>query len=160
MTTENLLPSWRPGTTRDAVDVRIEKDGKTLIVMDPRGTALKRHARHVLQFRPGTDVALMLAMMHVLVRDDLVDHEHDAREPATQGHERRHLIDDELVRAHRERGLSPDRPVVRGTSQNPDTFFQAREAANTYYLKTPGIVADYRRAAERVAEELGIRAAD
>ncbi|MEP7356172.1 MAG: pyruvate:ferredoxin (flavodoxin) oxidoreductase, partial [Anaerolineales bacterium] len=40
----------------------------------------------------------------------------------------RALIDDNLVRAHRARGLSPDRPVMRGTAQNPDVFFQAREA--------------------------------
>jgi pyruvate-ferredoxin/flavodoxin oxidoreductase len=52
----------------------------------------------------------------------------------------RHMIDDDLVRAHRERALTPDRPVVRGTAQNPDTFFQAREAANPFYLAAPGIV--------------------
>jgi pyruvate-ferredoxin/flavodoxin oxidoreductase len=52
----------------------------------------------------------------------------------------RAMIDESLVRAHRARALSPDRPVVRGTAQNPDTFFQAREAANPYYLETPGTV--------------------
>ena len=52
----------------------------------------------------------------------------------------RAMIDDELVQAHRLRGLSPDRPVMRGTAQNPDVFFQAREAANPYYLAAPGIV--------------------
>src|SRR5215467_6831746 len=46
----------------------------------------------------------------------------------------RALIDDERVRGHRERALTPDRPVIRGTAQNPDTFFQAREAANGFYL--------------------------
>ncbi len=50
------------------------------------------------------------------------------------------MIDDELVAAHRMRGLSPDRPVVRGTAENPDTFFQAREAVNLYYRRAPGIV--------------------
>ena len=50
------------------------------------------------------------------------------------------LIDDEMVRAHRARGLTPDLPVVRGTAQNPDVFFQARETVNPFYLKTPGIV--------------------
>ncbi|HXV13010.1 MAG TPA: transketolase C-terminal domain-containing protein, partial [Candidatus Krumholzibacteria bacterium] len=44
------------------------------------------------------------------------------------------------VRAHRERALSPDHPVVRGTAHNPDTYFQAREAANPFYLATPAIV--------------------
>ncbi|HOC43357.1 MAG TPA: pyruvate:ferredoxin (flavodoxin) oxidoreductase [Thermoanaerobaculales bacterium] len=52
----------------------------------------------------------------------------------------RHLIDDDLVRAHRERALSPDRPVLRGAAQNPDTFFQAREAINGFYTDCPGHV--------------------
>ncbi len=52
----------------------------------------------------------------------------------------RAMIDDDLVRAHRARALTPDRPVVRGTAQNPDVFFQMREAANPYYLAVPGIV--------------------
>jgi len=52
----------------------------------------------------------------------------------------RAMISDELVQAHRARGLNPDRPVVRGTSQGPDVYFQGRETVNPYYLKTPGIV--------------------
>ncbi len=52
----------------------------------------------------------------------------------------RALIDDELVMAHRKRGLSPDRPVIRGTAQNPDVFFQAREACNSFYLACPAFV--------------------
>src|SRR5271165_2681499 len=52
----------------------------------------------------------------------------------------RAMIDDDLVRAHRARALSPDHPVVRGTAHNPDTFFQAREAVNPFYAKVPGIV--------------------
>jgi pyruvate-ferredoxin/flavodoxin oxidoreductase len=54
----------------------------------------------------------------------------------------RALVDEKFVRGHRERALSPDRPVLRGTAQNPDVFFQAREAANPYYLATPAIVQD------------------
>ena len=50
------------------------------------------------------------------------------------------MIDDDLVRAHRERSLSPDRPVIRGTAQNPDVFFQARERVNPYYIAMPEIV--------------------
>ena len=50
------------------------------------------------------------------------------------------MIDDELVRAHRMRRLSPDHPVIRGTAQNPDVFFQAREACNPFYLAAPAIV--------------------
>ncbi|MCX7707130.1 MAG: pyruvate:ferredoxin (flavodoxin) oxidoreductase, partial [Anaerolineae bacterium] len=52
----------------------------------------------------------------------------------------RAMIDDELVLAHRRRALNPERPVIRGTAQNPDVFFQAREACNPYYLAVPGIV--------------------
>ncbi len=54
----------------------------------------------------------------------------------------RALIDESFVRQHRERGLSPDRPVLRGTAQNPDTFFQAREAINPFYHACPTIVQD------------------
>ncbi len=50
------------------------------------------------------------------------------------------MIDDEAVEAHRKRALNPEDPVLRGTAQNPDVFFQAREACNTYYDKTAGIV--------------------
>ncbi len=52
----------------------------------------------------------------------------------------RAMIDEDLVRAHRARALSPDNPVLRGTAQNPDVYFQAREACNPYYLATPTIV--------------------
>ncbi|MGA2134048.1 MAG: pyruvate:ferredoxin (flavodoxin) oxidoreductase [Bryobacteraceae bacterium] len=52
----------------------------------------------------------------------------------------RAMIDDELVQAHRARALSPDHPVIRGTAQNPDVFFQAREAANPFYEACPAIV--------------------
>jgi pyruvate-ferredoxin/flavodoxin oxidoreductase len=54
----------------------------------------------------------------------------------------RAMIDDQLVSAHRDRSLNPDRPVLRGTAQNPDVFFQAREACNPYYLAAPTIVQD------------------
>jgi pyruvate-ferredoxin/flavodoxin oxidoreductase len=52
----------------------------------------------------------------------------------------RAMIDDELVMAHRARGFNPERPFIRGTAQNPDVFFQARETVNPFYLKTPEIV--------------------
>ena len=54
----------------------------------------------------------------------------------------RALIDDKYVRQHRERAMTPDRPILRGTAQNPDVFFQAREACNPYYLACPTIVQD------------------
>ena len=50
------------------------------------------------------------------------------------------MIDMELVNAHRRRALSPEEPKLRGTAQNPDVFFQGREACNPYYLACPGIV--------------------
>jgi pyruvate-ferredoxin/flavodoxin oxidoreductase len=50
------------------------------------------------------------------------------------------LIDDELVFAHRDRALTPDRPVLRGTAQNPDVYFQSREGINPYYNVCPDIV--------------------
>jgi pyruvate-ferredoxin/flavodoxin oxidoreductase len=52
----------------------------------------------------------------------------------------REMIDDDKVFEHRSRALSPDRPVIRGTAQNPDVYFQARETVNSYYQKTPAIV--------------------
>ena len=50
------------------------------------------------------------------------------------------MIDDNLVIAHRKRALTPDNPVVRGTAQNPDVFFQGRETVNPYYIACPDIV--------------------
>src|SRR3974390_2191061 len=52
----------------------------------------------------------------------------------------RAMIDDDLVRAHRARALSPDHPVLRGSAQNPDVYFQARETVNPYYLACPTTV--------------------
>ena len=52
----------------------------------------------------------------------------------------RAMIRDDLVRAHRARALNPEQPFIRGTAQNPDTFFQARESVNPFYEKVPRIV--------------------
>jgi pyruvate-ferredoxin/flavodoxin oxidoreductase len=52
----------------------------------------------------------------------------------------RAMIADELVAAHRQRAMSPEHPVLRGTAQNPDVYFQARETVNPYYLACPAIV--------------------
>jgi pyruvate-ferredoxin/flavodoxin oxidoreductase len=54
----------------------------------------------------------------------------------------RALIDETLVRKHRQRGLSPDHPVLRGSAQNPDVFFQSREATNPFYQACPTVVQD------------------
>ena len=64
----------------------------------------------------------------------------------------RAMIDDELVHEHRARGLSPDRPVIRGTAQNPDVFFQARESVNPYYDVCPEIVQE---AMDKFAAQVG-----
>ncbi|HET7421635.1 MAG TPA: pyruvate:ferredoxin (flavodoxin) oxidoreductase [Candidatus Dormibacteraeota bacterium] len=66
--------------------------------------------------------------------------------------ELREMIPDSLVTAHRARSLSPDRPVLRGSAQNPDVFFQAREASNVYYEAVPHIVGSAMR---RLAEVTG-----
>jgi pyruvate-ferredoxin/flavodoxin oxidoreductase len=64
------------------------------------------------------------------------------------------LISDEDIAAFRGRGLTPDAPVIRGTAQNPDTFFQGREAANPLYLAVPSIVQDLM---DRLGERTGRR---
>ncbi len=64
----------------------------------------------------------------------------------------RALLSPDAIRAHRDRALSPDHPVVRGTAHNPDTFFQAREAANPYYDAAPELT---QRAMDALAERTG-----
>jgi pyruvate-ferredoxin/flavodoxin oxidoreductase len=64
----------------------------------------------------------------------------------------RALIDEGLIRQHRARSLSPDRPVIRGTAQNPDVYFQARETVNTYYAACPDIV---QKAMDKFAQQVG-----
>lgn len=60
----------------------------------------------------------------------------------------RFMMRDDLIQAHRQRSLSPDRPMLRGTTENPDTFFQTREASNSFYLRCPAII-------ERTMQEFG-----
>ena len=52
----------------------------------------------------------------------------------------RELVPEDLVRAHRRRALSPEHPYIRGTAQNPDTYFQSRETVNPFYAAVPGLV--------------------
>ncbi len=66
----------------------------------------------------------------------------------------RALVPEELIRAHRGRALSPDRPFIRGTAQNPDVYFQARETVTPFYARTPGVVED---AMAELAERTGRR---
>jgi pyruvate-ferredoxin/flavodoxin oxidoreductase len=69
----------------------------------------------------------------------------------------RAVVDSELVRAHRARGLSPERPFIRGTAQNPDVYFQARETVNPFYARVPGAVtAAMDRLAQRTGRPLSI----
>ena len=64
----------------------------------------------------------------------------------------RDLVPTDLIREHRARALSPENPFIRGTAQNPDTYFQSRETANCYYDAVPGILTE---ALERFAEISG-----
>ena len=64
----------------------------------------------------------------------------------------RSMIDDEWVHAHRARALSPEHPVLRGSAQNPDVFFQAREAVNPFYQVCPNLV---QRTMDRFASLVG-----
>ncbi len=66
-------------------------------------------------------------------------HEINTIELITDEHIRA-MIDDDLVRAHRSRALNPETPFIRGTAQNPDTFFQARESVSPFYARLPAIV--------------------
>ena len=80
---------------------------------------------------------------HEVNRVELLEHE-DLRE----------LITEEDLLLHRQRGLDPDRPVLRGSAQNPDVFFQAREAANPYHEAVPATV---QSVMDRLAEQTGRR---
>jgi pyruvate-ferredoxin/flavodoxin oxidoreductase len=64
----------------------------------------------------------------------------------------RALISDELIREHRARALSPERPFIRGTAQNPDVYFQARETVNPFYARVPDVV---QRTMDRLGERTG-----
>jgi pyruvate-ferredoxin/flavodoxin oxidoreductase len=64
----------------------------------------------------------------------------------------RAMVSDELVHAHRRRALSPEHPVLRGSAQNPDVFFQARETVNPFYNAFPGIV---QKTMDRFAKVVG-----
>ncbi len=66
----------------------------------------------------------------------------------------RALVPEELIRAHRGRALSPEHPFIRGTAQNPDVYFQARETANPFYAAVPGAVEE---AMDALAERTGRR---
>jgi pyruvate-ferredoxin/flavodoxin oxidoreductase len=62
------------------------------------------------------------------------------------------LLDEKLIQAHRERAMTPEKPVLRGTAQNPDVYFQCRETVNPYYLAAPAIV---QNVMDRFAKRVG-----
>jgi pyruvate-ferredoxin/flavodoxin oxidoreductase len=66
-------------------------------------------------------------------------HELNTIEPLAD-EDMRALVSEELIRQHRSRALSPERPFIRGTAHNPDTFFQARETVNPFYARVPEVV--------------------
>ena len=90
-----------------------------------------------LHFFDGFRTSHEVAKIRVLADDDL-----------------RALVDHADVAAHRDRGLSPDRPQLRGSAQNPDVFFQAREASNPFYAEVPAIV---RAKLDELADRTGRR---
>ena len=63
----------------------------------------------------------------------------------------RELVPTDLIREHRARALSPENPFIRGTAQNPDTYFQSRETANRYYDAVPGILTEVLEHFEKVS---------
>ncbi|MBI4861709.1 MAG: pyruvate:ferredoxin (flavodoxin) oxidoreductase [Candidatus Riflebacteria bacterium] len=88
-----------------------------------------------IHFMDGFRTSHEVAKVHLLREEDM-----------------RALIDPKFVQAHRERGLSPDRPVMRGTAQNPDVFFQARETVNPFYVRCPDIT---QNVMDRFAKQVG-----
>ncbi|MBT3314190.1 MAG: pyruvate:ferredoxin (flavodoxin) oxidoreductase [Anaerolineae bacterium] len=100
------------GSTQEAHDFALISQAATLKSRVP-----------FMHFFEGFRVSHEIAKIEILADEDI-----------------RTMIDNELVYAHRQRGLSPDHPVIRGTAQNPDVFFQARETVNTYYDACPEIV--------------------
>lgn len=97
----------------------------TLIVMDPRGQALKRHATHMLQFKPGTDVALLNAMLHVIVNESLYDRQYVAAQTENFESLKAHVAD-----------FSPESmSAVCGIA--PDTI---RQVARSYARAEAGII--------------------
>lgn len=86
-----------------------------------------------LHFFDGFRTSSEIQKIEVLTKDDM-----------------RAMIEEEFVIAHRKHALSPDHPMLSGTSQNPDVYFQGRETVNPYYLVVPGIVEKYMRKFEQI----------
>ena len=114
-------------------------------VMAARATGFAMLASHSVQ--EAQDMALIAHAATLQARVPFLhffdgyrtSHEIDKIEPLSR-EEIRSMIDDRFVQAHRSRALSPDHPFIRGTAQNPDVYFQARESVNPYYQACPAIV--------------------
>jgi len=76
---------------------------------------------------------------HEIQKIEVIDYEHFAK-----------LVDWEAVKEFRNNGLNPEHPVLRGTAQNPDIYFQAKESANPFYLAVPDIVAEYMKEISKI----------
>jgi pyruvate-ferredoxin/flavodoxin oxidoreductase len=100
------------GSVQEAMDFALIAQAATLEARVP-----------FLHFFDGFRTSHEVAKIEPLAREDL-----------------RALIREDLVRAHRARALSPEHPVIRGTAQNPDVYFQARETVNPYYRACPALV--------------------
>ncbi|WP_085309443.1 formate dehydrogenase subunit alpha [Planktotalea arctica] len=91
------------------------KRGGKLIVMDPRGQGLKRHASHMLQFRPGADVSLLNAIMHVIVEEELYDKQYIEAYTENWEAEKEHLKDFTPEAMEGICGIAPD--VIRDVAR-------------------------------------------
>ena len=94
---------------------QFSKRGGKLIVMDPRGQALKRHASHMLQFRPGADVSMLNAIMNVIVEEGLYDQQYIDAYTENWEAEKAHLADFTPEKMSKICGVEPDilRDVAR-----------------------------------------------
>jgi pyruvate-ferredoxin/flavodoxin oxidoreductase len=114
-------------------------------VMACRQTGVAMLSSHTVQqahdfalISQAATLASRIPMMHFF--DGFRTSHEVARIEALNDDDLKAMLPDGLIAAHRERALSPDHPVVRGTAQNPDVFFQAREAANTIHDACPAHV--------------------
>jgi pyruvate/2-oxoacid:ferredoxin oxidoreductase alpha subunit/Pyruvate/2-oxoacid:ferredoxin oxidoreductase gamma subunit/dihydroorotate dehydrogenase/ferredoxin len=128
-------------------------------VMTARGTGFamlcSNSPQEVMDLALIAQAATLAGRVPVLHFFDGFRTSHEVAKLTPVGHDVvRAMIDEDDVRAHRDRALSPARPVIRGTSQNPDVFFQAREASNPWYAGMPDVV---QAAMDRFADLTGRR---
>ena len=97
--------------------------------------------QEVLDFALIAQAATLKARVPLLHFFDGFRTSHEVAKIASIDHDTvRAMLDENAIRAHRQHSLSPEHPVLRGSSQNPDVYFQARETVNPYYANMPGIV--------------------